>query len=93
MEIPTALIISVVVSLVGALGTLVVAILSKSIGRNVEAIDEQMKVMATDVRRLAETGARHGESLAAGVQQFKAIEKRLDKLEAWKDKTLQEEEP
>jgi len=93
MEIPTTLIISMIVSAIGALGTLVVGLLSKSISRNVSDIDKQVTTIATDVRQLAAQGARHGESLAAGVQQFKAIEKRLDKIEAWRDKTLQEEDP
>jgi len=93
MEIPTTLIISMVVSAIGAIGTLVVGLLSKSISRNVSDIDRQVTTIATDVRQLAAQGSRHGESLAAGVQQFKAIEKRLDKLEAWRDKTMQEEEP
>lgn len=93
MEIPTTLIISVIVSLAGAIGTFVVAMLSKSIGRNVADIDKQVTTIATDVRQLAAQGARHGESLAAGVQQFKNIEKRLDKLEDWKEQSLKGEDP
>lgn len=41
----------------------------------------KLETIATDVRQLAATGARHGESLAAGVAEFKNINRRLDKLE------------
>lgn len=83
----------ILLSIGGILATGLVGILAWSLKRNIGKIDDDLKVVATDVRQLAAQGARHGESLAAGVQQFKAIEKRLDKLEAWKEKTLEETEP
>ena len=82
-----------ILSVGGILATGLVGLLAWSMRRNINDIDKQVTTIATDVRQLAAQGARHGESLAAGVQQFKAIEKRLDKLEAWRDKTLAEEEP
>jgi uncharacterized protein (DUF3084 family) len=75
----------VLLQLAGLLGTLLIAILAWSLRRNIQSLDGQIKNVATDVRQLAAQGARHGESLAAGVQQFKAVEKRLDKLEEKQD--------
>lgn len=67
--------------LAGLLGTSLVAVLAWSLRRNIGGMEDKLDLVATDVRQLAAQGARHGESLAAGVQQFKAVEKRLDKIE------------
>ena len=71
----------ILLQIAGLLGTALVAVLAWSMRRNVQAVDEKVVAIATDVRQLSAQGARHGESLAAGVATFKAIEKRLDKLE------------
>jgi hypothetical protein len=67
-----------------ALGTIigiVVVIISASVKRNVKDMDEKVQDIKGNVARLAETGARHGESLAAGVNEFKNLNRRLDKVE------------
>lgn len=65
----------------GLLGTSLVAVLAWSLRRNLTGMEGKLDSVATDVRQLAAQGARHGESLAAGVQQFKTVERRLDKIE------------
>jgi len=71
-----------IASVVGVLISAVVAFVGWSVNRNVKDLDAKIDEIRTDVRQLAAQGARHGESLAAGVQQFKTVEKRLDRLEA-----------
>jgi Tfp pilus assembly protein PilO len=61
--------------------TILVGALGWALRRSIQDIDAKLTAVETDVRQLASQGARHGESLAAGVQQFKNIEKRLDRLE------------
>ena len=70
-----------IASVGGFVATCLVALLAWSMRRNVRDIDDKVGRIETDVRTLSSQGARHGESLAAGVQQFKAVEKRLDGLE------------
>lgn len=66
-------------------GPLLVGLLVWSLRRNVKDVDDQVKLIATDVRQLAAQGARHGEALAGGVVKFATLEKRLDKMEAKQD--------
>jgi hypothetical protein len=80
----------IALQLAGLLGTSLVAVLAWSMRRNVQSVDEKVGRIETDVRQLSAQGARHGESLAAGVATFKSIEKRLDALEA-EQKTLSRE--
>jgi hypothetical protein len=75
----------------GIVATGLVGLLAWSMRRNITDIDRQVTTIATDVRQLAAQGARHGESLAQGVAKFTSIEKRLDKLEEFKDATLRGE--
>ena len=63
-----------------------VGLLVWSLRRNVKDVDDQVKLIATDVRQLAAQGARHGEALAGGVVKFAALEKRLDKVESRQEK-------
>jgi hypothetical protein len=69
-------------SLAGAAFSAILAFVGWSVNRNVKTLDAKINEIRTDVRQLAAQGSRHGESLAAGVQQFKTVEKRLDRLEA-----------
>ncbi len=80
----------ILLSIGGIVATALVGLLAWSMRRNVTDIDKQVTTIATDVRQLAAQGARHGESLAQGVAKFTAMEKRLDKLEEFKDRVLSE---
>lgn len=80
--------LSLALQVAGAVGMAIVAVVGWSIRRNVQGLDEKLSRIETDVRQLSAQGARHGESLAAGVQQFKAIERRIDKLEDWRDELI-----
>jgi septal ring factor EnvC (AmiA/AmiB activator) len=75
----------ILLQLTGLLFSSLIAVLAWSMRRNIQSLESQIKDVATDVRQLAAQGARHGESLAAGVQQFKNMERRLDKLEERQD--------
>lgn len=80
--------VSVALQISGFLGAVFAAAVGWSIRRNVQGLDDKLGRIETDVRQLSSQGARHGESLAAGVQQFKAIERRLDKIEDWRDEVI-----
>jgi len=53
----------------------------QGVREQIKAVGAQIDRVEVDVRQLAAAGARHGESLAAGVQEFKDIDRRLGRLE------------
>ena len=70
-------VLSAVVALVGWSVRSTVSALRTEIA----GVREQVGRVEGHVQQLAAQGARHGESLAAGVQEFKDIGRRLDRLE------------
>jgi hypothetical protein len=74
---------------IGALvAPIVTGILVWSLKRNIQQLDKDIGEIKDDVRTLASQTTAHGAALAGGVAKFASIEKRIDKLEEFKDQTL-----
>lgn len=74
--------------IVGIVAPVVTGILVWSLKRNIQQLDKDIGEIKDDVRTLASQTTAHGAALAGGVAKFAGIEKRLDKLEEFKDETI-----
>ena len=76
------------VLIVSVVAPVVTGLLVWSLKRNIQALDADLGEIKTDLRTLANQTTAHGAALAGGVAKFAGIEKRLDKLEEFKDETI-----
>jgi hypothetical protein len=67
-----------IVAVAGPVGTILVAILTWSLKRNLKSQDDTLKGIATDVSKLAGTTSAHATSLAVGNEKFRTLEGKIE---------------